>query len=193
MHLDRHYAQSHPDEDFAETFAVWLAPSSRWRSRYEGWGALKKIEYVDRLMKEIGCSAPLVRSRRRVDSIGSLRTTLREHYEDRQAFYGLSEPDLYTRDLRHLFTPITDRRQSRDAARFLRSHRRDILPTVARWTGHYQYTLNDIYQEMIDRCEEHDFRYPRSVDELWLRMNTCVLLTVLAMNTVREGGHSIKI
>ncbi len=51
LHLDMWYAQSHPDEDFAETFAVWLTPASQWKERYVGWPALKKIEYVDSLMR----------------------------------------------------------------------------------------------------------------------------------------------
>ena len=52
QHLDHWYAQSHPDEDFAETFAVWLDPSSMWATRYAGWPALRKLEYMDRLMRE---------------------------------------------------------------------------------------------------------------------------------------------
>ena len=51
LHLDSWYAQSHPDEDFAETFAVWLNPQSDWRARYAGWPALKKLEYMDALMQ----------------------------------------------------------------------------------------------------------------------------------------------
>ena len=35
IHLDAWYAQSHPDEDFAETFAVWLTPG-RMAQRYAG-------------------------------------------------------------------------------------------------------------------------------------------------------------
>ncbi len=50
LHLDAWYAQSHPDEDFAETFAVWLTPNSEWRQRYAGWPALRKLEYMDQLM-----------------------------------------------------------------------------------------------------------------------------------------------
>ena len=51
-----HYAQKHPDEDFAETFAVWLDPSSRWRRRYRDWQvAQAKLEYVDRLIEVEGC------------------------------------------------------------------------------------------------------------------------------------------
>ena len=53
LHLDAWYAQSHPDEDFAETFAVWLTPSSEWRGRYAGWPALKKLEYMDALMQSV--------------------------------------------------------------------------------------------------------------------------------------------
>src|SRR5882757_3369448 len=58
QHLRRWYAQSHPDEDFAETFAVWLRPRSNWRTRYAGWPALKKLEYVDELMEEIAGKRP---------------------------------------------------------------------------------------------------------------------------------------
>ena len=60
-HLRLWYAQSHPDEDFAETFAVWLRPRSNWRQRYAGWPALKKLEYVDELMAEIAGTKPAAR------------------------------------------------------------------------------------------------------------------------------------
>jgi hypothetical protein len=52
-HLGGWYAQAHPTEDFAETFAVWLAPRSGWRRQYAGWPALGKIEMVDELMSEV--------------------------------------------------------------------------------------------------------------------------------------------
>jgi hypothetical protein len=53
LHLDSWYAQSHPDEDFAETFAVWLTPNANWEQRYAGWPALKKLEYIDQLMRAL--------------------------------------------------------------------------------------------------------------------------------------------
>src|SRR5205814_6951634 len=67
QHLRLWYAQSHPDEDFAETFAVWLRPRSNWRKRYAGWPALKKLEYVDELMAEISAEKPVLTSRLQVD------------------------------------------------------------------------------------------------------------------------------
>src|ERR1700734_2155542 len=87
QHLRLWYAQSHPDEDFAETFAVWLRPRSNWRTRYGGWPALKKLEYVDELMEEIAGKRPLVMTRERVDPLHELSQTLGDYYKKKQAFY----------------------------------------------------------------------------------------------------------
>src|SRR6187549_2833267 len=69
LHLDSWYAQSHPDEDFAETFAVWMTPGSDWRNRYHDWPALRKLEYLDSVMKEIAGQPPINKSRRRVEPL----------------------------------------------------------------------------------------------------------------------------
>jgi hypothetical protein len=83
-HLPGWYAQSHPDEDFAETFAVWLRPGSRWRSRYAGWPvALAKLTYVDSLMHELRDVRPPVSTRARPLSIAQSSLTLAEHYRAR--------------------------------------------------------------------------------------------------------------
>lgn len=191
LHIDPHYAQAHPAEDFAETFAVWLTPGSRWRSRYKGWGALKKLEYVDALMGEIAGRRPLVRAGAAVAPLRSLSRTLGEHYRQRQAYYGVEQPDVYVRDLRRLFGAGPGEPGSSSASAFLRGSRREILRTVARWTGQYQYTLNAMYQEMIDRCAEHALRVPGGEDRERLRREVAVLLTVMAMNELRDGGLRI--
>src|SRR5690348_343533 len=69
QHLDHWYAQSHPDEDFAETFAVWLDPNSMWSTRYAGWPAQRKLEYMDRLMKAIAKTRPRPTSKRLLDPL----------------------------------------------------------------------------------------------------------------------------
>jgi hypothetical protein len=74
LHLDSWYAQSHPDEDFAETFAVWLTPSSLWETRYAGWPALKKLQYVDQLMQTLVGKPPLNVSTEEIDPLRRLRT-----------------------------------------------------------------------------------------------------------------------
>ena len=66
-HLDVWYAQSHPDEDFAETFAVWLDPHSLWKERYRGWPVMKKLDFMDRLMGELAGTGPVVAGRQMWD------------------------------------------------------------------------------------------------------------------------------
>ena len=105
QHLPRWYAQSHPDEDFAETFAVWLTPRSNWRQRYAEWpGALAKLEYVDALMGEIaGTKAGLTR-RMEVDPVGRLNRTLADHYEQKLAWYAVDTDTRYDKDLQRIFS-----------------------------------------------------------------------------------------
>lgn len=86
--LGNGYAQSHPGEDWAETFAVWLAPGSRWRTRYAGLPALRKLCYVDELVREIADRPPVVRTRERIDPLAEQRATLREHYARKSAQLG---------------------------------------------------------------------------------------------------------
>jgi len=76
----RTYAQKHPDEDFAETFAVWLTPRSDWRGRYRNWPVIRKLLYVDRLMKDIRGSAPESRRGRHLRPVDRMNLTLAEHY-----------------------------------------------------------------------------------------------------------------
>jgi hypothetical protein len=136
LHLEGWYAQSHPDEDFAETFAVWLTPGSDWRARYAGWPALKKLLYVDSVMREIAGTPALVSTRRRVDPLGRLRKTLRAHYAEKRAHYGIDEQKgLYDRALRRLFSADPTARTHASAARFLARIRREVRRKVATWTG----------------------------------------------------------
>src|SRR5579862_3256966 len=95
QHLDHWYAQSHPDEDFAETFAVWLDPQSMWATRYAGWPAERKLQYMDRLMRTIARRRPVVKSKRQVDPVSRLRKTLADHYRKKREHYGLDHPDFY--------------------------------------------------------------------------------------------------
>src|SRR5438477_2990105 len=93
LHLDAWYAQSHPDEDFAETFAVWLTPNSEWPQRYKGWRAQRKLEYMDTLMRSLGGQRPRVVNREEVDPLRRLRVTLRQHYRRKRRHYGVDYPD----------------------------------------------------------------------------------------------------
>ncbi|GJM20738.1 MAG: hypothetical protein DHS20C15_06530 [Planctomycetota bacterium] len=180
QHLRAYYAQSHPDEDFAETFAVWMQPRHVWRKRYADWPALRKLEYVDALMGEIATQPPKLRTRRRVDPISSSRKTLREHYEERREAYPPQAGTLYDRHLRQLFGPDPIPGTGRAASSFLRAHRADIRSQVARWTGEYQAALDQVLEDMIRRCRELKLRAVGDEDEL--RNDCAVMLTVNVMH-----------
>src|SRR5262249_39906843 len=134
QHLDHWYAQSHPDEDFAETFAVWLDPSSMWPTRYAGGPALRKLAYMDRRMRELARTRPVVRSTRLVDPLSRLKKTLADHYRKKREHYGLDHPDFYDSDLRNLFSNAAEYAKHPSAARFLRRIRKEVRTTVASFT-----------------------------------------------------------
>jgi hypothetical protein len=182
QHLRLWYAQSHPDEDFAETFAVWLRPRSSWRTRYAGWPALKKLEYVDELMAEIAGKRPLLNTRERVDPLGRISETLGEHYKKRRALYALDTPKTYDRDLYRLFSADPRHRRSQPASMFIRRHRARIRKLVAKWTGENQLTLDAVLDDMIIRCREHNLRAVGSERKLF--MDFTVLLTAKTMHAL---------
>ena len=182
QHLRLWYAQSHPDEDFAETFAVWLRPRSNWRARYAGWPALKKLEYVDELMDEIAGKRPPVTTRERVDPLHQLSQTLGEHYQKKQAFYAFKPPKTYDRDLSRLFSTDPRHRREQPASVFIRRHRAQIRQLVAQWTGENQLTLDAVLDNMIWRCRELDLRAAGS--ERRLVINFTILLTAKTMHAL---------
>lgn len=184
-HLDAWYAQSHPDEDFAETFAVWLTPRSAWRRRYRGWPALRKLEYVDGLMDELRDVRPRKTTRARPYSLPTLRKTLLVHYRAKREWYAPGYTSQWDDDLLRLFSGSPGDRDRETAAVFLRRNRKEIREMVAKWTGEYQFTLDQVLKQMIGRCRELKLRAAGS--ERRLRTQFAILLTVHTVNYTYRG------
>jgi hypothetical protein len=176
LHLDSWYAQSHPDEDFAETFAVWLNPNSDWKARYVDWPALKKLEYMDALMHGLSGKPMIVHTRRKVEPLSALRV---EH------------PHFYDRDLRKLFSDRPEDATNMKAARFIARVRRDVRRMVASWTGEYQYTIDQVIENMIKRANELNLRLPDTEEHA--KLDFIVLLTVQTMNYLHSGRHRVAL
>src|ERR1700741_5362587 len=162
LHLDHWYAQSHPDEDFAETFAVWLDPQSMWSTRYAGWPAQRKLEYMDRLVRELSRMRPRIKSKREVDPLRRLRKTLGEYYQKKREHYGVDHPDFYESDLRKLFSAAPEYHRNQSAARFVSRIRREVRSTVASFTDTYQYTIDQLLGKIIERCRSLNLRLTES-------------------------------
>jgi len=119
LNLDAWYAQAHPAEDFAETFAVWLKPGDRWHGQYDGWGAQRKLEFVNHIMTGLIDRTPPRSARREIEPLSSITKTLREHYRRKRAYYTINWPASYEQNLYRVFSK--SRRQSvPSAAQFLR-------------------------------------------------------------------------
>lgn len=186
QNLPAWYAQSHPEEDFAETFAVWLRPRYNWRRRYRGWPALRKLEYVDTLMAELAGQRPRVRSRAKPFSLSRNRMTLGDYYRRKRAHYAVGYSDAYDRDLMRLFREAKGTRDKREtAAAFLRRHRAEIRGMVAKWTGEYQITLDQVLEQMIGRCKE--LRLVADGPERNLVLDFAIMLTVHGMYYLYRG------
>lgn len=191
LHLEMWYAQAHPLEDFAETFAVWLRPGSRWRKRYRDWPALEKLECVDEFMKSLQGKKPVVNSRQKVDSLSRLRRTLRSHYQRKREHYGVDFPSIYDNDLRKLFSSCDEHRRNVTGAAFLSRIRRELRASVARWTGEYTYTIDQVIQEMIERCRELKLRLGTNPDEA--KRDAMILVAVRTTHFLHEGRHRVAV
>jgi hypothetical protein len=186
-HLDLWYAQSHPAEDFAETFAVWLDPSSKWQSLYRGWPALAKLKYVDGLMGSIEGKKPGRRGRDRHEPLSELTKTLGDYYEEKRSRYRLAQRQSYDRDLRRLFSEPTGSARERSAASFLRKIRPEIRKLVSRWTGEYQYAVDRVLSEIIQRVKELGLVVGSTAPHV--KRDAMLLLAVQTLKYLNRGHH----
>ena len=191
LHLHPWYSQAHPDEDFAETFAVWLAPESDWRLRYDGWPAQAKLEYLDELMEQLRGKQPRIVDTTEVDPLRRVRRTLRYHYRKKRRLYGIDHPKFFDRDLRRLFSDAPEFASNMTAAQFIGRIRKPVRRLVAGWTGIYQYTVDRVIEEMIVRCR--DLKLRLAVPEDRARHEFTVFLTVQTMNYLHSGRHRVAL
>jgi hypothetical protein len=183
LHLGHWYAQSHPVEDFAETFAVWLQPRARWRRDYADWPALAKLEYVDALMAEVAGRRPRRASRREVESVRHSARTLSAHYEHKTARYVL-EDGRHDRALRRMFAANSTRRHD-TAASYLRAIRPQLERLLVRRARLHRYVVAHALDLLIHRCSylhlhlRHDRRRAKRD---FLRLVQRVVLQILKRN-----------
>jgi hypothetical protein len=176
-----------PDEDFAETFAVWMTPGSNWRKRYEAWPALRKLEYVDELMRELAETKTPSKPRFEIDPLGTLSVTLKQHYEDKRERYAVDMPSVFDRELKRIFSDDPAHRNAPAAAAVLRRNRAKIRHSVARWTGEYPVALDLALDDMIDRCRVLKLRAPASEERI--RLELTALLSTKAVSSLYSASR----
>jgi hypothetical protein len=192
-HLDNWYAQAHPDEDFAETFAVWLNPASDWKKTYAKWPvALAKLEYLEQLAKESSKKKNLAEKGRLPSDVSRLMTTLAKYYQKRKREQADDYPDFYDSDLKIIFNGESDlSKREFSAGRFMKRQQKAIISTVAWSTGERKFTVDALVKRLTARCSEIELKIGKS--ETQTTMEVASFLTSLVMNYLFTGKFKRKV
>ena len=185
-HIEGWYAQKHPDEDFAETFAVWLTPRSQWRKRYQGWPALEKLQYVNRTARQLRETDP-VRPRGRKDvTVNDMETTVEEFYETVMSSQPSPGDLALDTDLQDIFKKSRRKNGVRPAADLLRENRKPLVGKLAYWTGVQRPLARKLIESIEARVQELGLQATVKQERQHLAEIT-VYTTALAMNYVIRG------
>jgi len=196
-HLDGFYAQYHPDEDFVETFAVWLTPEGDWQNKYQGWKALEKLQFVDRLMTSIKGVRPLKPKGKKLWQFQNLTITLEKYYKKKYRYEQEELPDFHDVQLGKIFSPLTDeewwafkkdRRKNKElltAEELIRKYSKNILNSIDRSTGERKYIINDLLKNISLRAKQ--LRMIVSQPQALALMQLGVYVTSLTMNYIHTG------
>jgi len=186
-HIENCYAQYHPDEDFAETFAVWLTPESNWREHYKGWkGALRKLEYVDELMSNIKGKKPLYTSSKRYWSAEKSKQKLGFYYKKKRREYAEDLPGFFDPDLKKIFCLEDSKEGVEKADRFIRRYRKKLIKSIGKWTGKNNYVISRVVRELIDAASDLNLYRKDNAEEETLLALTAYINT-LVMNYLFTG------
>jgi hypothetical protein len=185
----KYYAQAHPDEDFAETFAVWLTPRSNWRNVYKKCPSIKKLEYVNQVMKRI-------RNKKSPINIGPLDSpyhsktyTLIEYYGETLDHFKDKALGIYDEDLKRIFTIRSNgHRKIIPAKDFIRRNRRFLIETISRWTGAREKVVSPVIGRFFLRCRELSLSLPPDEESVSLASLTALGTTVV-MNYLHTGRY----
>jgi hypothetical protein len=162
QHLGDWYAQAHPCEDFAETFAVWLKPNSSWRREYARWPAFKKIEFVDALLAQVRARPAPVRNRQVIEPLRENTRTLADHYRRKLARYARYRRTVTDHMLERVFSTERPSPRAQRAGTFLRAHTPALVAFALRVRVAERYSIEQILRLLIGRSESLG---------LWLRGN----------------------
>lgn len=194
-HLPGWYAQKHPDEDWSETFAVWMTPGQDWRAAYVHWPeALAKLEYCERTMAILNDRDPLVTATEHDEDVSSLSASVEDYYRVQPAEEDDPLPPGLDGALRVIFEDfglpedLSTVAPRRPAAELISNLERDLVANVYRWTGHFPETTRRLVQHLAARAGALQQVYPAD-REASVVVALTTLVTSLAMNHVVRGRY----
>ena len=191
-HIPGWYAQKHPDEDFSETFAVWLDPHSDWRETYRDWGCYAKLEYMQQIAREYGSKPPKVTGDDYDFASDALAYSVEEHYRKTRPEL-LELPPEFDHDLRKIFRSARPHCSgaSMRAEQFILRNRRVLVARVAHWTGLFDVLVRSLVNHFAERCRKLDL-WVDSEDETRALVDLTACVSALAMNRLYKGEFVLR-
>src|SRR5882762_3942459 len=186
-HIAGWYAQKHPDEDFAESFAVWLTPRSNWRVKYKQWPAIHKLRYVSRVARRAGSQPPVLSSGEFDVTVEDMKLTVEQYYRRLMRHNGAAVNVALETDLIDLFVAQGRRRKGvRPAWEMLEEHRTLMTDKIAYWTGVKRPVVRALVERIIRTCREHQLYAVQGREPGYL-VELTAYGTTLAMNYLTRG------
>ena len=193
QHLPGWYAQKHPEEDWSETFAVWMTPGSDWRNEYAEWpDAFSKLELCDRILQKVKETDPLVTATTPDESTDTITYSVDDFYRS-NALADEHLPPGLDGALRTIFEElrrdsVPDPHGRRPAGELIARLELEIVANVFRWTGHFPEQTRLLLRHMNKRAERLGLAYlPQDEEKAELALTTFV--TALCMNHVQRGSY----
>jgi hypothetical protein len=184
-----HYAQAHPVEDFAETFAVWLNPAVDWRRRYAGWRAVRKLRYVERLMRDVRRRPVPHRSPVVGPEADTLQSTLSSYYARKLRLYPLGDPSGTARALKRIFRVSRAADPADRASDFIRSHNKPLVESIASWTGEPRNQVGRVVAGLAQVGDTHNLVMRDSADRTLVKLST--FAATLIANRLRTHSYRV--
>lgn len=184
QHLNAWYAQSHPVEDFAETFAVWLKSERSWRRTYRDWPAFEKLRTVDAWMRDRQDAEPAIKPKRMANELRDSTRTLRQHYDEKREFYAIDAEDEFDGALQRIFSENGDGRRKRwnqSAAGLLASHRTRLRRRTARPLGVPAYVVDQVLRQLVHRARILKLKQTRPEAETVAKISKLVLRATVSI------------
>lgn len=184
-HFGEGYAQAHPEEDWAETFAVWLTPNSGWRAKYANWPAISKLNYLNKRMLQLKAQKPVNNCKEGVDSLADSNLTLRKYYDKKFLSRRMKGRPFFGKRLNKIFSPVG--RTTGEA--LLKSKKTLIRKRVAQRSGLYQYEVEPMLKDLLKETKSTGlFVTPGSKG---LETQLTELLVQESTRFKRQGRHRI--
>jgi len=184
-HLEGWYAQKHPDDDFAETFAVWLTPKSAWRRQYKGWPALAKLRYVERMAKKFRDVDPIVKTGEIDITPDDIAVTVEQFYEQGEAERRARIDLALDAHLPAMFH-VRKRKESKPASAIVAKYKVELIDKIAFWTGVRRPIVRGLVESICTNCDRLKL-WGEMGREPYYALEISALGTTLAMNYLTQG------